>query len=149
MDEFNVFKKGSGVIVGVVDGNGIVVAESVMGFGLLVDQIRRGLASEENLLVVKREVLGSGALRNHRSLGTTLAALFKQREPGLVSGRVYRPIRVYHKVGEDAAPQDQGLPGRGLLTAADRRALQDRQGQRPAGTRRRGRFDPWGGVLNQ
>lgn len=113
MDEFNVFKKGSGVIVGVVDGNGIVVAESVMGFGLLVDQIRRGLASEENLLVVKREVLGSGALRNHRSLGMTFAALYKQREPGLVSGRVYRPIRAYHKVSQSLQAKIREYRGAG------------------------------------
>ena len=101
MEKYNVFRIGSDVILGVVDGHGNVVGESVRGFGFLVDQIRRGVVSEGNLLVVKREVLESGALRNDRSLGTTFAALFKQREPGLVSGRVYRPIRVYHKVGQE------------------------------------------------
>ena len=101
MEKYNVFRIGSDVILGVVDGHGNVVGESVRGFGFLVDQIRRGVVSEGNLLVVKREVLESGALRNDRSLRTTFAALFKQREPGLVSGRVYRPIRVYHKVGQE------------------------------------------------
>ena len=51
---YDVYRKGSGDKIGVVDRKGSPIESGALGFDLLVDQIHRGVASEEPLIVLRR-----------------------------------------------------------------------------------------------
>ena len=89
LSRYNVFRKNEGDIIGAVDIQGALVEEMVPGFTLLLSQIRRGIASEKSLVVVKEQFTDRNTL-DATAEGVTLAQLFKSQKVGLVSGTIYR-----------------------------------------------------------
>lgn len=99
MRAFNIYKKGTGDILGTVLENGIIDAEYFKPFGLLISQIKRGVNNGKEIVIVESKRTKKGGLSGSSKLTLSISELavilnntsikIRRRKPLSTSDREY------------------------------------------------------------